>query len=165
MNYNSETEPGSPSWHLGPVSLHYTWGPVPLSICLSTDCTMDCIHCRENLPLLGLQGFSAWYAAHVRNWIQILLSFWMTWLPLWIFKTSRSRSVLMVSAPAALSVECHKVESTLCPATKCPYPEAAPWWLVSWGTHGSRKITLSQHSLWKRDFLVQTINLHVFTEC
>lgn len=64
---------------------------------------MDCIHCTENLSLLCLHVFFfSWCVAHVRNTVQVLLSFCVTWFPLWKFKTSRSRCVFMTSAPAVL---------------------------------------------------------------
>lgn len=57
--------------------------------------------------------FSSWCVTHVRNTIQVLLSFCVTWFPLWKFKTSTSRNVLMVSAPAVLCLKCHNVEPAI----------------------------------------------------
>lgn len=54
--------------------------------------------------------FFSWCVAHVRNTIQVLLSFRMTWFPLWEFKTSRSRNVWVGCAPAVLCLKCHHVE-------------------------------------------------------
>ena len=71
---------------------------------------MDFIHCKESLSSLCLHVFFSWCVAHVRNTIQVLLSFRMTWFPLWKFKTSRSRSVLKVSTPAVLCLKCHSVK-------------------------------------------------------
>ena len=106
LKLNSEMVSGSLSWHIHPVSLHYR--PVYLSFCLYRYCTMDFIHCKESLSSLSLHVFffSSWCVTHVRNTIQVLLSFCMTRFPLWKFKTSRSRSVLMVSIPAVLCLKC-----------------------------------------------------------
>lgn len=98
----------SPSSHLNPVSLHSR--PVYLSFCLCRYCTMDFIHCEESLSSLCLHVFFfSWCVAHVRNTILVLLSFCMTWFPLWKFKILWSRSVLMVSTPAVLCLKCHNV--------------------------------------------------------
>lgn len=71
------------------------------------------LHSLQGEPVIVVCAcvvFFSWCVAHVRNTIQVLLSSCVTWFPLWKFKTSRSRSVLMVSAPAVLCSKCHNVE-------------------------------------------------------